>query len=239
MIAELSQADGLDALDDLLELDLIRPTEVPRRFIFRHPLVRRAVYESTRGGWRLGAHGRAADALARARSGACRACSPHRAVRRPRGPGRDRAAARGGALRGFARAGDRGALVRGGAAAAPGHRRRTPGRGPRRACLGAAFGRRARAMPDLAPGGDGPARSRCRRAARRADRPLRGGRALAGTPRRGPPSPHPRVGRAERPRHTGGRRAADRAGPRRHVPARLRAGDRGGQGRARSLARRR
>ena len=48
-------------------LDLVRPTEVPRRFIFRHPLVRRAVYESTRGGWRLGAHARAAAALARAR----------------------------------------------------------------------------------------------------------------------------------------------------------------------------
>src|SRR5947207_2551263 len=37
----------MDALDELLQLDLIRQTEVPRRFRFRHPLVRRAVYEST------------------------------------------------------------------------------------------------------------------------------------------------------------------------------------------------
>ena len=42
----------------------MRPTQVPRRFVFRHPLVRRAVYESTRGGWRLAAHARAAAALA-------------------------------------------------------------------------------------------------------------------------------------------------------------------------------
>ena len=55
-IAELSEAEGLAALDDLLAVDLVRPTEVPRRFSFRHPLVRRSVYESTRGGWRLAAH---------------------------------------------------------------------------------------------------------------------------------------------------------------------------------------
>jgi len=63
-IGEVGDAEGLAALDDLLALDIVRPTPVPRRFSFRHPLVRRAVYESVRGGWRLAAHARAADALA-------------------------------------------------------------------------------------------------------------------------------------------------------------------------------
>ena len=63
-IAELSRPNGLAALDALLELDLLRPTAVPRRFVFRHPLVRRAVYESAPGGWRLAAHARAAGELA-------------------------------------------------------------------------------------------------------------------------------------------------------------------------------
>jgi DNA-binding NarL/FixJ family response regulator len=58
------EAFAVEALDELLRLDLVRQTDVPRRFRFRHPLVRRAVYESTRPGWRLGAHERSAIALA-------------------------------------------------------------------------------------------------------------------------------------------------------------------------------
>jgi DNA-binding CsgD family transcriptional regulator len=62
--AGAADAAAIDALDELLRLDLVRETDVPRRFRFRHPLVRRAVYESMPGGWRLGAHERCADALA-------------------------------------------------------------------------------------------------------------------------------------------------------------------------------
>jgi DNA-binding NarL/FixJ family response regulator len=54
----------LRALDELADVRLVRATDTPRVFRFRHPIVRRAVYESTSLGWRLEAHERAAAALA-------------------------------------------------------------------------------------------------------------------------------------------------------------------------------
>jgi DNA-binding CsgD family transcriptional regulator/tetratricopeptide (TPR) repeat protein len=76
------EAAAMDAIDELLRLDLVNTTEVPRRFRFRHPLVRRAVYEATAGGWRLGAHERCAEALtARGASAAARAHHVERSAR--------------------------------------------------------------------------------------------------------------------------------------------------------------
>jgi DNA-binding CsgD family transcriptional regulator len=62
--AATSEAAAMDAVDELLEHDLVRTTDVPRRFRFRHPLVRRTIYEATSAGWRLGAHERCAETLA-------------------------------------------------------------------------------------------------------------------------------------------------------------------------------
>jgi DNA-binding CsgD family transcriptional regulator len=88
--AELAAAAGAvpddelaAALDELLRRDLVRPTGVPRRFRFRHPLLRQAAYESVPGGNRLAAHERAAAALAAAgASAAARAVHVEQSARR-------------------------------------------------------------------------------------------------------------------------------------------------------------
>jgi len=80
--AATPDASAMQAVDELLQLDLVRTTDVPRRFRFRHPLVRRAVYEATAGGWRLGAHERCAEALAaRGATAAARAHHVERSAR--------------------------------------------------------------------------------------------------------------------------------------------------------------
>jgi DNA-binding CsgD family transcriptional regulator len=63
--AGISEAEALTAIDELLDLDVIRTTDVPRRFRFRHPIVHSAVYESAKPGWRLAAHARVAVVLER------------------------------------------------------------------------------------------------------------------------------------------------------------------------------
>jgi predicted ATPase len=89
--AAVPEAVAMDAVDELLQLDLVRNTEVPRRFRFRHPLVRRAVYDTAAGAWRLGAHERCAGALAEpsstrhAKGTSARSPSFARPVREPYG----------------------------------------------------------------------------------------------------------------------------------------------------------
>jgi ATP/maltotriose-dependent transcriptional regulator MalT len=61
--ADVPEDAALDALDELVSRDVVRPAPAGR-FRFRHPLVRNAAYSSAAAGWRLAAHARIADHLA-------------------------------------------------------------------------------------------------------------------------------------------------------------------------------
>ena len=94
-VAELSEAAALARSTSCCRARSCAPAAPPRRFAFRHPVVRHAVYDGAPGGWRLGAHARAAAALERARRRAGGARPPRRARRAARRRGRRRAAERG------------------------------------------------------------------------------------------------------------------------------------------------
>ncbi|MEU7628751.1 AAA family ATPase [Nocardia sp. NPDC049220] len=63
-IADLDEVDVGRATHELMETGLAHESGVPGRLGFRHPLIRRAVYERIGYGWRKQAHQRAAEALA-------------------------------------------------------------------------------------------------------------------------------------------------------------------------------
>ena len=61
--ADASEPAALTALDELIARDLVRPAQIPRRFHFRHPLVRNAIYGASSMSSRLAAHARCAETL--------------------------------------------------------------------------------------------------------------------------------------------------------------------------------
>jgi DNA-binding NarL/FixJ family response regulator len=74
--AAIPEAEALRGVDELLARDVLRTTDAPRRFRFRHPLVHHAVYQAAGEGRRLAAHERL-DAALKARDASPLARAPH------------------------------------------------------------------------------------------------------------------------------------------------------------------
>ena len=94
----MDEAETLAALDELVDRELVQSAPLPGRFSFRHPIVRRAVYESAKEGWRRSAHARAAAVLSGRGASAATQGTPRRALR-PRGRRRGHRHAAAGGLR--------------------------------------------------------------------------------------------------------------------------------------------
>lgn len=68
LAAEISAIEpdrAVELIDEAIDVGVVRAVGSPGHFVFRHPLVRRAVYAGSGEGWRLRAHGRAAAILER------------------------------------------------------------------------------------------------------------------------------------------------------------------------------
>ena len=63
--ADIGREEALEGFDVLLQAGIINPTPMPRRYAFRHPILRAAVYDSGASSWIVRAHARIADAMAK------------------------------------------------------------------------------------------------------------------------------------------------------------------------------